>query len=264
MKAACLRLGHSSRLALLLGGLSLLSAAGPCTKSFETFDHKWSEAKDVVLPDGTTEPYQMLFEAPYRQAYEPTEDCTRSAGLGPHAFVTKVLRDALLEAPKGSAAVDIGSGTGFLLAVFSTLTGSDVDVVGVEHDPVAAAASRMALARTAADVPAVAASWKATPTVLSADGLNFTYPERFSVMNVGFAMKELPQRFLDQSTDDAVILMPICQEPLQVIDGNKCMSRFHLFKKLNGGGLTKEAVGPLMKFFYVPATANASRATDFA
>jgi len=102
---------------------------GPCTKSFYTADAKFTKLKGIWDILATFDDLD-----PGRDEYEPRERCVQSANAGTHAFLTMQLLDALKQAPGGTAAVDIGSGTGFLLSVFKQNVKEDVTVIGIDTD----------------------------------------------------------------------------------------------------------------------------------
>jgi protein-L-isoaspartate O-methyltransferase len=204
-------------------------------------DAKWGKylTEDVVD--------DVLFEEPFtndvRDPYMPESDCTQSASKGVHAFIFDQLSEALKAAPESSAVADFGSGTGFMLKVFRWFVHPRVDVVGVENDH-----------------SAVEHAWRLLPEdvkVLEKDVFDFSYPKKFSVINVGFASEDLPKRLLDITAEDATILMPICTQPLNLLgNGQKCDARYRLFKKTlqdDGTGflVQSEEVGPRITFFYV-------------
>lgn len=190
----------------------------------------------------------MLATPPFgedRSAFEPPQECTWSTSKGIHAFIAAQLQGALRAAKdtEGVAVADIGSGTGFLLDLFSQFVEEGVDVVGVDLDAGAVARAQWLKSHDLLNEKA---------KLVEGDGRTLTYHKKFAVINVGFASTWLPEHFFEIIADRATILMPICEDPLTVVDG-KCKAIFHLFQTVAGiSDMTVAQVGLIVNFLYVP------------
>jgi protein-L-isoaspartate O-methyltransferase len=215
---------------------SLGRVAGPCSASFNKMDRKWTTKPEYILE---TDIWKMdSFDLNEREAFEPQKNYWQSAAIGTHAFIVSQLKDALTNAAPGTAVVDIGSGTGFLLSVFASLvTEPEVDIVGVEME-------KEAYEHALKAVP----EWA---KVFNENALEFKYNKTFSVMNIGFASSQIPEYFKAMLADQATVLMPICTGPKE---GIACPCKFNIFRKLGENSTSLQEVGPGMKFFYVDTT----------
>ncbi|CAK0809039.1 unnamed protein product [Prorocentrum cordatum] len=214
------------------------SKVGPCSESWNHLAPKFASFPGIFDKLEEEEEFSEL-----RYDFEPKEECHFGASVGVHAFIAVQLNDALHEASGHVAVADIGSGTGFLLALFKSYVKVGIDVVGVETDPKA-----LAEARALQAVGVLPDECK----LLDENGLTFTYEKKFAVINVGFASTELPEHFKELTADDATILMPICNKPFKPLSGGQsCAARYTLFKKVRGSWQTAQEVGPDVSFFFV-------------
>lgn len=216
------------------------SQGGPCFKSFNDVPMKFAGIPGIFDKLEEEEEFSVL-----RYSFEPKEECHFGASAGVHAFIAVQLDDALHKASGNVAVADIGSGTGFLLALFKSYVKAGIDVVGVETDPKALAEAQALQAEGVLPNDC---------KLLNENGLTFTYDKKFAVINVGFASTELPENIKELTADDATILMPICKKPFQSLNGGQnCAAKYNLFKKVGGSWQTVQGVGPDVSFFFVEA-----------
>jgi len=149
-----------------------------------------------------------------------------------HAHILELLEGHL---KPGARALDVGSGSGYLLAVMAEMVKPGGKVFGIEHIPELVEFSVKNLRKHNG-----ALLEDGTIHVQVADGFN-GLPEQapFNAIHVGAAAPEIPQALIDQLAPGGRLVIPVgkyMQELLQV-------------DKLADGTVRKT---PLMGFMYVP------------
>ncbi len=114
----------------------------------------------------------------------------------------------LLEVPRGSKVLDIGSGSGWTTALLAHLTGASGTVIGVELEP--------ALVTFGAEnLNAVGRPWA---SIEQAHPGVFGCPEEapFHRILVSAMAEELPTELLDQLAPDGVLVIPVAGHMLRI------------------------------------------------
>jgi len=178
-----------------------------------------------------------------RQNFAPVKHWTEVAGLSMHMMIATTMLENLKTA---THVVDIGSGTGALLAVFAELVPKSAVVEGLEYMMNVALASKKKMAdacllfKEADKEDAQMVANKTLTTGIKGgelDGNLFTFnlngdrDGEFDVINVGFAMNEneIPGVLWKAVAVNGKLGMPICDEMSE--NNGKCACHYHIFTK---------------------------------
>lgn len=195
-----------------------------------------------------TEDVQNLtsFKPSMRENFRPVKDYTEVASLSMHMMIATSMLETLKIARH---VVDIGSGTGALLAVFAELVPTLAVVEGLEFATEVADASRQKMANAAklfeenGKVDAQIVANKISETGIAGGELNgnlFTFnldgkqDGEFDVINVGFAMNEneIPNVLWKSLAVNGKLGMPVCDTESE---GLRCNAHYHIFTKTSVG-----------------------------
>ncbi len=156
-----------------------------------------------------------------------------------HGYAVEALEGALLP---GSKVLDVGSGSGYLLPVFSRLVGPSGLVVGVEHIPQLVEWSEDNVRKHNADL------LDSGRVILRVgDGFEGHKPAGpYDVIHVGAAAPELPPALLAQLKMGGEIVCPVGAFSQQLVKGTRV-------REASGGDSGVE-VKHLMGVMYVPLT----------
>jgi len=140
----------------------------------------------------------------------------------------------------GAVALDVGSGSGYLVACMAYMVGPTGTVVGVEHVDALTAESRVALDRATQQLP----NKLGAMIVVTGDGRK-GFPERapYDCIHVGAAASSRPDALLEQLKPGGALYTP------EVIHGGEQV--IMLYKRLKGGGFERKELLPVR---YVPLT----------
>jgi protein-L-isoaspartate O-methyltransferase len=206
---------------------------------------------------------EVLFED-FRYHFAPNnppDPCSWSAGAGVHGFIASRLKDPIINAARHNLGdvCDIGSGMGFLLALFKVYVTSvretQSKVVGFELDQGAVAKWEEIRSNMAtnwdSDWGQEPADFSSDPEIINKNVMDGdaeeSHPDKFAVINVGFAAKEIPQEIVNLGAKGATILMPICTADF---DKEFCPAKFHLYTIQDDGSVSSTVEGPQLNRFW--------------
>ncbi|KAL3696165.1 hypothetical protein R1sor_010241 [Riccia sorocarpa] len=151
----------------------------------------------------------------------PYDDCPQSIGYGVtisaphmHGYCVSMLADRL---KPGMRVLDVGSGSGYLTAVFGMMVGETGKAVGVEVIPQLVERSIRDIKRT----PAGALLEKGTLEIHAADGkLGWPAGAPYDAIHVGAAASELPKELVNQLKPGGRMVIPVGNyaQDLMVVD----------------------------------------------
>ncbi|RZC50094.1 hypothetical protein C5167_018518 [Papaver somniferum] len=134
-----------------------------------------------------------------------------------HATCFELSTDNLLP---GMRALDIGSGSGYLVACFASMVGPQGRAVGIEHIPELVSASIENIQKSAASPFLELCSL----SVHVGDGRN-GWPEfaPYDAIHVGAAAREIPKQLINQLKPEGRLVIPVGNifQDLKVIDKNQ-------------------------------------------
>ncbi|TGZ80242.1 protein-L-isoaspartate O-methyltransferase [Ascodesmis nigricans] len=176
-------------------------------------------------------PYE---DSPQRIGYDATISAPHM-----HAQATEALAHRL---KPGAKVLDIGSGSGYLTAVFAHLVSPGGQCVGVEHIPQLCTMSEVNLRK---DPVHRAMLENGTMKIIKSDG-RLGYPEGgpYDAIHVGAAAQGFPQALIDQLKAPGSMFIPVEEGML----GTQHI--YHVEKKADGTVEKNKAYGVL----YVPLT----------
>lgn len=139
-----------------------------------------------------------------------------------HAAVVEALRAKLIP---GARVLDVGSGTGVLVAIFAKLVcgGGGGKVVGVDHVPELVASSRDSLRACAAGDGGLAAALAAgSVEVVVGDGrLGHAPGAPWDAIHVGAAAPTLPSALVEQLAPGGLLIIPVGDEEQSLLEVSK-------------------------------------------
>lgn len=185
-----------------------------------------------------------------REMFAPVTAWTEVAGVSLHIAIVSAMLDTL---KKAEHVVDLGCGTGSLMAIFIELVPQSCVVEGLEYDPGVAERAEENVHEELADffswgpqansVAQKVASAAVIRGQVQGEGDAFKFNADgkqngvYDVLNVGFSMMEEDLRKTHLWNATAVggkLGVPICDAPLATRDTPpKCKSRYHVFTKLS-------------------------------
>ncbi|RNA26559.1 hypothetical protein BpHYR1_044329 [Brachionus plicatilis] len=142
----------------------------------------------------------------------PYMDCPQPIGYGAtisaphmHAHATELLKDKL---KPGAKALDIGSGTGYLCAVFALMVGKTGKVVGIEHIP-------QLVNRSIENIKRWNSEYLDNNVIelIVGDGRKGYVDEGpYDAIHVGASISEIPQSLIDQLAIGGRLVIPVGDE----------------------------------------------------
>lgn len=175
-------------------------------------------------------------------SHEPYEDRPQSIGFKAtisaphmHAAALEFLKDHLRG---GARVLDVGSGSGYLVACMALMVGTKGVVVGVEHIPQLVELGVKNLKKHHADL-----LQSGNVTIIEGDGrLGFEKLAPYDAIHVGAAAKGIPKALLEQLAEGGRMMIPVERS-----EGNQV---FLQVDKANGN-ITEKVVEHVI---YVPLT----------
>lgn len=174
-------------------------------------------------------------DAPYPIGYGATISAPHM-----HAHVLEALSAKLVP---GARVLDVGSGTGILLAAFSKVVcPGGGKVVGVEHVPELVRSSLANLAKAAVGDAVLTAALGGACEVVCSDGrLGYASAAPYDAIHVGAAAPTLPRALVDQLAPGGMLVIPV---------GDDEQALMEVVKDANGNVRSRELFGVR----YVPLT----------
>ncbi|XP_024538065.1 protein-L-isoaspartate O-methyltransferase isoform X1 [Selaginella moellendorffii] len=175
--------------------------------------------------------------SPYQDAPQPIGHGATISAPHMHGYCVSMLADHL---KPGMAVLDVGSGSGYLTAVFALMVGQTGKAVGIEHIPELVESSIKNIRRT----PAVSLLDAGALSVHAGDGkLGFPACSPYDAIHVGAAAAEMPQALVDQLKPGGRMVIPVGRF-LQML-----MQDLVVIDKLSDGSIKKRTE---MGVSYVP------------
>lgn len=208
---------------------------------FDSFFDAKPDWNDTVAPQVTK---MMAWQREIREIFAPVHDWTETATLSMHMAIVTLMAESLREARR---VIDLGCGTGALLAAFEEATQKAELVEGMEYAKDVAEKTRENMevaseffrwkglapaaegALATSEEGILGGTTEGNALMFNADGAsNLTY----DVMNVGFALRyeEFPAAIWGALAVGGRLGAPLCDVPLQRDDG-KCLAHYHVFKR---------------------------------
>ena len=140
---------------------------------------------------------------------DPFDDCPQYLGYGAtisaphmHAYALEYLKDYLKQ---GSKVLDVGSGSGYLCAAFSTLMNHNGLVIGIEHIPELYDLSINNLNKSYSKQIN-----NKTIKIYSSDGrVGFKDNGPYNCIHVGAAAEDIPKDLIDQLAFNGRMMIPV-------------------------------------------------------
>lgn len=169
-----------------------------------------------------------------RELFAPREKWTEAASAGMHLAITNSLFDHLTTT--SSPVLDLGSGTGALLALFAEFTTAS-SVQGIEYD-----AAVLDNSQSAMEILVDEDDRFEKVSITQGDALQFNvdgeFDNTYGVINVGVGMCGFPNIIWNAVAVGGALGVPLCEKPCEdpdIVDKfGKCDAKYHVFEKVAG------------------------------
>lgn len=186
----------------------------------------------------------------------PYMDSPQSIGYGvtisaPHMHAT-ALQELEPVLQPGCSALDIGSGSGYLVAAMARMVAPNGTVKGIEHIPQLVETSKKNLLKDINHDEVLMEMYKEKRLQINVgDGrMGTSEDEKFDAIHVGASASELPQKLVDQLKSPGKILIPI----------GTYSQNIYLIEKNEQGKISKRTLFPVR---YVPLTDSPDDSSDY-